>query len=93
MLPMSMICYHAIVSGRVQGVFYRAHTQQKAQELGLTGWVRNCTDGTVELMACGETLQIKKLADWLKIGPPHASVQSIEAKEQLYQVYEGFAIR
>lgn len=70
-------CVHCIVSGRVQGVFYRAATREQAAALGLTGWVRNMADGRVELKACGAGQQLKLLQDWLWQGPPHAQVNDV----------------
>lgn len=66
------------VSGRVQGVYYRANTQQKAVALGLTGWVRNLPDGRVEVLACGEAPVLDQLEKWLWQGPERAQVNSVE---------------
>ena len=68
---------HFIVSGRVQGVFYRASTQEKARSLGLAGWVRNLPDGGVELVASGTVAQLDALERWLWQGPPAARVESV----------------
>lgn len=68
---------HFLVSGRVQGVFYRAATQEKARGLGLTGWVRNRPDGGVELVACGTETELDALERWLWQGPPAARVESV----------------
>lgn len=64
--------------GRVQGVFFRAHTQKEATRLGLIGWVRNCPDGTVELVAEGDEKNLTRLLDWCRVGPPKAKVLKIE---------------
>ena len=66
-----------IVEGRVQGVFYRASTQETATRLGLTGWVRNRRDGSVELEACGDAGVIDRLERWLWQGPQMASVTAV----------------
>lgn len=66
---------HYLVSGRVQGVSYRASTQAKAQELGLTGWVRNLSDGRVELTACGSAEKLSVLELWQ--GPVAAEVTQV----------------
>ncbi len=71
-------CLHAVVHGRVQGVFFRASTQKKAQALGLTGWVRNLPDGTVEVLAAGPRSVLERLLEWLHQGPPLARVQRVE---------------
>jgi acylphosphatase len=75
---------HAIIHGRVQGVFFRASTQEKAIELGLTGWVRNRADGKVELLAEGEKEKLEKLIEWCRIGPKHAQVTNVETRWEPY---------
>ena len=77
-----MTCRHYVVTGRVQGVFYRASTQEEATRLGLHGWVRNRDDGSVELVACGEESILKQLERWLWQGPKFAEVSGV----QLYEV-------
>jgi acylphosphatase len=89
-----MSCIRCLITGRVQGVFYRASSQEKARSLGLTGWAKNLPDGRVEVLACGEDRQLKELESWLWQGPNHASVgevvtEIIESDEQL----DGFGIR
>jgi acylphosphatase len=73
-----MICERYYISGRVQGVFYRAGTYETAQALNLTGWVRNLPDGRVEAVACGNVEQLAKLKTWLKKGPPMAKVENLQ---------------
>ena len=73
-----MACQRFQVTGAVQGVFFRASTQEKAQQLGLKGWVKNLSDGRVEVMACGREENLKKLCVWLKQGPPMAVVADVE---------------
>ena len=68
----------AIVSGRVQGVYFRAHTKEEAVKLDLTGFARNLDDGRVEVVAEGPEVKLRKLSEWLKRGPPAASVASLE---------------
>jgi acylphosphatase len=70
-----------VVAGQVQGVFYRASTQRKAREIGLSGWVRNLPDGRVEVYACGEGTQLDALCAWLEEGPPHAVVTEVQCRE------------
>lgn len=67
-------CKRYRVQGHVQGVFFRASTQQQARRLGVTGWVRNTPAGDVELLACGDAEQLHLLANWLWRGPPMARV-------------------
>ena len=76
-----MVCEHYYVSGRVQGVFYRASTYETAQALNLTGWVRNLPDGRVEAVACGNEEQLAKLKAWLEKGPPMAQVEHLDVMD------------
>lgn len=71
---------HLRITGRVQGVSYRAYALRKATELGLGGWVRNVTDGTVELVAEGNPEPLGALLDWCWQGSPWAQVQAIDAR-------------
>ncbi len=83
-----------VVSGRVQGVWYRASTQQQARTLGLSGWVRNCSNGDVEWAAEGSRAALEALATWCASGPPMARVQSVERFwETATEEYEDFTIR
>jgi acylphosphatase len=75
------VCIHCYVSGLVQGVWYRASTQEQANKLGLTGWVRNLQDGRVEVMACGEKDKVLAMQEWLKEGPPRAKVSDVTYEE------------
>ena len=69
------------VTGRVQGVFFRAWTQQQAIELGVSGWVRNCVDGSVEAHLEGDEAAIKALIQRMQAGPPAAEVEAVEVQE------------
>lgn len=69
-----------LISGRVQGVFYRASTQDEAQALKLSGWVRNLPAGQVEVLAEGPREKIEALVAWCKKGPPMARVSSVDVK-------------
>jgi acylphosphatase len=73
-----MVTNRYIISGRVQGVFFRVRTQQKAAQLGLTGWVRNRHDSRVEVMAQGDAAALAELENWLQTGPKFAKVSNIE---------------
>jgi len=75
------ICKKCLVSGRVQGVFYRASAAGEARRLGVTGYAKNLADGRVEVLACGEEGAVKELIDWLWAGPPNAKVQSVETSD------------
>ena len=84
---------HFRAIGRVQGVFFRAETQKKAQELKLTGWVRNCDDGSVEVYAQGEELIIDELETWLHHGPNAAQVTDVQSKEAPLENHTSFEIK
>ena len=70
------------ISGRVQGVFFRAYTRDEARRLGLKGWVRNLPDGRVEVLAQGNSEQLGSLESFCRKGPPHARVQDVEVTEE-----------
>jgi acylphosphatase len=89
-----MACQRYIVSGRVQGVFYRASAQEHASRMGLRGWVRNLTDSRVEVLACGEQSELDALEKWLEIGPEYAKVSNIEVIiEKVVDLPGGFQVR
>lgn len=69
-----------IVSGKVQGVFYRANAKRKAEELGLTGWVKNTPNNKVEILAEGEEDKLREMAEWCRNGSSGAIVDKVEAK-------------
>lgn len=71
----------AIISGRVQGVWYRAHTRDKAVALGVVGFVRNLPDGTVEIVAQGEDAKVDALMDWAHVGPPLGEVSEVRVRD------------
>jgi acylphosphatase len=73
-----------LVSGRVQGVFFRDHTRRWASSLGLTGWVRNLRDGRVEVLAEGEKDSIEGLVSRLRLGPPLANVEAVAVAWEEY---------
>ncbi|MGE0823461.1 MAG: acylphosphatase [Candidatus Binatia bacterium] len=73
---------HVIVQGRVQGVYFRASTRDRARQLGVAGWVRNCVDGSVELVAEGDTVKLEQLVAWCHNGPPGAAVTDLNVEWQ-----------
>lgn len=77
---------HLIISGRVQGVFFRAETQRAASMYGVTGWVRNKRDGTVEAIVEGRRPDVESLVNWCRHGPPSASVAGVDVS---WHPYEG----
>ena len=74
---MERVTRHLIITGRVQGVGYRFYAQRKARELGVTGWVRNRRDGSVEAMVQGEAQQVEAMTAWARQGPPSAVVAEV----------------
>ena len=74
--------YHVYISGRVQGVFFRANTQQQARLLALTGWVRNLPDGRVEAVFEGNGTDADAMRDWCRVGTAPARVDHLETKEE-----------
>jgi len=77
----SIKALHCRVSGRVQGVCFRHFTKCEADRLGVTGWVKNCPDGAVEVLICGDNEQLQAMRDWLAHGPEMARVDSLEVRE------------
>ena len=71
---------HLIISGKVQGVFFRDSTTSKAKEFGVNGWVKNNSDGTVEALYEGEEENLKQLLEFCKKGPEMANVEKVEIK-------------
>ncbi len=85
---------HLSIRGRVQGVFFRASTLDQAQRLGLTGWVRNCADGSVEVLAQGDRDNVQAFIAWCRVGPSGARVEDIDVRWQAAsQEFTGFEIR
>ena len=81
------------VRGRVQGVFYRAWTREQARQLGVSGWVRNCADGSVEAWVEGEEAPVRDLIERMCHGPASAQVDDVSAMEVQPQGTTGFAVR
>ncbi|MBD7924437.1 acylphosphatase [Xanthomonas bonasiae] len=81
-----------LVSGRVQGVYFRASTRERALALGLDGHARNLADGSVEVIAAGEAAALEALAEWLRHGPPAARVEQVLREPCPEPVAAGFAI-
>jgi acylphosphatase len=77
---MAIVRAHLFISGRVQGVFFRACTQEEAQKRNLTGWVRNLYDRRVEAVFEGEEEPVKSMISWCHSGPPHAVVSEVSVE-------------
>lgn len=76
-----MKCTKCLVSGRVQGVFYRASTREVAKKLAIKGYAANLDDGRVEVLACGDDAAILELKTWLWQGPTHAVVSDVVCED------------
>ena len=80
---MSIICKHLWVTGRVQGVFFRHSTKERAHHIGdLLGWVKNLEDGRVEVLAQGPEGKVNLLVEYCRSGPPMARVDDLEVREE-----------
>ena len=90
---MTKIAKRIRVIGRVQGVFFRAWTRDEAQTLGIDGWVRNCSDGSVEAQLEGDQEAIEELVDLMREGPPGARVEGVEVEESDPEGLSGFEVR
>ena len=73
---------NVIISGRVQGVWFRASTKEKADQLGITGWVRNTSDGNVEAVFEGDEKILQEMLEWCHQGPTHAKVENVKITKQ-----------
>lgn len=91
---MALEQFHAIIKGQVQGVSFRHFTRQEAIRLGVTGWVRNRLDGSVEVIAQGPRQKLDELAHFLHNGPPAARVEEVILEWQpMTHAFEDFSIR
>jgi acylphosphatase len=82
-----------VVSGQVQGVFFRHSCRREAQDRDVAGWVRNNPDGTVEAVFEGEPSAVDALVAWMRQGPRHANVASTELTQEPAEGLDGFRIR
>ncbi len=90
---MSAKALHIWVRGRVQGVWFRASAQNKAQELDLTGWVKNSADGSVEIHAQGTAEHLDDFVLWCQQGPPSAEVSGLAVDPATMEDFHTFEIR
>ena len=81
---MSLKQLQLIIRGRVQGVYFRASAQREAKRLGLSGWVRNRADASVEILAEGEEAAIRELYGWAQKGPSAARVERVDTRWRSY---------
>ena len=90
---MAIVARHVRVTGRVQGVFFRAWTRDEAQTLGLRGWVRNCSDGSVEAYLEGEEAAVEQMIERMRSGPPSAKVENLKISEASAKNLGSFEVR
>ncbi len=84
---------HVYVRGRVQGVFFRASTKDRALTLGVTGWVKNCLDGSVEAVFEGKKDLVDKIVNWCRKGPSGARVEQIDVSwEDFTGEFDAFSV-
>ena len=81
------------MSGRVQGVFFRDSTRRAAQSRGVTGWVRNNDDGTVEAHFEGDDEAVESMVAWTRKGPRHAEVADVDVRDAGAEGVDGFEVR
>ena len=93
MSPDAPRCLKVTVSGHVQGVCFRHYTRLKANELGISGWVRNLSNGDVKVLICGSSERIDAMLAWLAVGPEHARVDNCHVRpSDLSQMPANFVI-
>ena len=83
---------HLVIKGRVQGVFFRASTKDKANELGINGWVKNMPDGNVEVLAAGNKDQLENFIGWCRRGPKQAIVSDVIVSNEEESFFNEFRI-
>ncbi len=88
-----MPCLHLLISGRVQGVWFRESMKREAEKCGATGWVRNLPDGRVEAVICAGETALEAMLNWVRKGPPLASVTGVEVTDMQTETYSGFEKR
>jgi acylphosphatase len=73
---------HAVIYGKVQGIYFRAYTQAEGNKIGVKGWVKNRADGAVEVVVEGEPEKVAEMLAWLKQGSPGSQVEKVEVKDE-----------
>lgn len=87
------VSIHVVIYGRVQGVFYRVSTKQKAEQLGLTGWVKNTHDGCVEAVFEGDENIVHEMIRWCHIGPSSSKVNNVIVDKKTLENFDDFTIK
>lgn len=88
-----MIRRRVVVRGTVQGVFFRASCEQEVRRVGVSGWVANCPDDSVEAVFEGTDEAVEQMINWCKQGPPHATVTSVDVGKEAPLGESGFTVR
>ena len=83
---------HLVIKGKVQGVFFRASTKDKANELGINGWVKNMPDGNVEILATGNKDQLENFIEWCRRGPKQAKVSDVVVSDAEETFFNEFRV-
>lgn len=83
---------HVVVTGRVQGVFFRAEARDRASSLGLAGWARNNPDGSLEAVFEGEQERVESMVEWCRRGPSHAQVEDVQVAWEDPRGESGFTV-
>jgi len=91
--PVATVARRVVVSGRVQGVFFRSSCKDLARRLGVRGWVRNTSAGMVELWAEGAPVVVDELVHWCRDGPGHAEVHGLEVHDETPTGVDAFHVR
>ena len=90
---MAEVARHVRVTGHVQGVFYRAWAQGQARELAISGWIRNCRDGSVEAHLQGEEDDVDRMIDRMRSGPSNARVEDVDVEQAALETTGRFELR
>ena len=90
---MAEIARHVRVIGQVQGVFYRAWAQSQARELAISGWIRNCPDGSVEAHVQGEEDAVERMIERMRTGPSNARVDDVDVEQAAAEPAGRFELR
>lgn len=88
-----METFHLLISGKVQGVFFRESARRVAQKLNITGWIKNREDEKVEAVISGDEKSLSDFISWAKCGPERASVDEVLASKQPFTIFEVFEIK
>jgi acylphosphatase len=87
-----MPTHHLLVTGKVQGVFYRGSAKETADDLGITGWIKNTEEGDVEAVVTGSQSQLQAFIGWCKNGPPSANVSEVISTDIKEEIFKAFTV-